>query len=135
MKILENKQVYNHNLSLILITIITIKGMHPCDRRRTIALQKKDYPRIDFSNIISDKDPIYSSYTFREPETHCALRGKDFLEYLFTLDEKEVIVVTHSGFLKCLFKYVLKTQSAKEDGRFSNCQMKSFIVTSEKKIG
>jgi hypothetical protein len=71
--------------------------MHPCDRRRTIDLQRKDYPRIDFSKIISDKDPIYSSYTFREPESHCAARGKEFLEYLFTLDEKEVIVVTHSG--------------------------------------
>ena len=99
MKILENKQVLNIYYYIIIIFnfIIILSGMHPCDRRRTIDLQRKDYPRIDFSKIISDKDPIYSSYTFREPETHCAARGKEFLEYLFTLDEKEVIVVTHSG--------------------------------------
>ena len=104
-------------------------GLHPCDRRRTIGLQKNDFPRIDFSKIESDKDPIYKLYTFREPETICAERGRKFIEYLFTLDEQEIVVVTHSAWLRHLFKYVLKTNSHITDGRFNNCEMKTFIIS------
>ena len=43
-------------------------GMHPCDRRRTIEMQQLDFPRINFSKIESDSDPIYKLYVFREPE-------------------------------------------------------------------
>jgi len=52
-------------------------GLHPCDRRRTITNQLLDFPRIDFSKIESDKDPIYKLYTFREPEVLT-----DQLEYI-----------------------------------------------------
>lgn len=107
-------------------------GMHPCDRRRTITQQKLDYPRIDYSVIVSDVDPIYKLYTFREPEKICAERGKKFMEYLFSLDEKDIIVVTHSAWLRHLFKHVLKAKDFTDDGRFANGQMKSFIISEKK---
>ena len=54
------------------------------------------------------------------------------MEYLFTLDQDEIIVVTHSAWLRNLFKHVLKTTTFTEDGKFNNCQMKTFIISEKK---
>jgi len=58
-------------------------GLHPCDRRRTITNQLLDFPRIDFSKIESDKDPIYKLYTFREPEVINLTQQLQYYSYYY----------------------------------------------------
>ena len=58
-------------------------GLHPCDRRRTISNQSLDFPRIDFSKIESDKDPIYKLYILREPEVLNLTHLLQYYSYYF----------------------------------------------------
>lgn len=58
-------------------------GLHPCDRRRTITNQLLDFPRIDFSKIESDNDPIYKLYIFREPEVLNLTQQLQYYYYYF----------------------------------------------------
>ncbi|XP_058723934.1 phosphoglycerate mutase-like protein 1 isoform X2 [Vicia villosa] len=75
-----------------------IQGVHPCDKRRHITEYKKMFPAIDFSLIESDDDILWKP-DIREKNEEVAARGLKFLEWLWTHKEKEIDVVTHSGFL------------------------------------
>jgi broad specificity phosphatase PhoE len=104
-------------------------GLHPCDRRRPITEHMEHYPHIDFSLVLSDDDPLYHQYTCeREPDAHVALRARKFLEWLANRQEKEIIVVTHSAFLRALFRLVLDAEES-EKAQFSNCELRSYLVT------
>eukprot|EP00257_Ricinus_communis_P027169 XP_025014583.1 phosphoglycerate mutase-like protein 1 isoform X2 [Ricinus communis] len=73
-------------------------GVHPCDRRRSISEYKPLFPAIDFSLIESDADTLWTA-NVREANEHVAARGQKFLNWLWTRKEKEIAVVSHSGFL------------------------------------
>ena len=79
-------------------------GQHPCDARQPISVQKVSYEHIDFSLIKSDTDDLYSIFEDRrEPFDHVAMRGREFLEFLASRQESEVLVVTHSSWLKTFY--------------------------------
>ncbi|KAL6995223.1 hypothetical protein U1Q18_005358, partial [Sarracenia purpurea var. burkii] len=73
-------------------------GVHPCDRRKSISEYKPLFPAIDFSLIESDADILWKP-DVREKNEEVAARGMKFLNWLWTRKEKEIAVVTHSGFL------------------------------------
>jgi broad specificity phosphatase PhoE len=104
-------------------------GLHPCDRRRPISEHMEHYPHIDFSHVLDDIDPLYHLYTCeREPDAHVALRARKFLEWLAAREEKEVVVVTHSAFLRVLFRTVFAVEEADRTA-FNNCELRTFLVT------
>ncbi|CAH1417441.1 unnamed protein product [Lactuca virosa] len=73
-------------------------GVHPCDRRRSISEYKPMFPAIDFSLIENEGDVLWTPDT-REKNEDVAARGVKFMKWLLTREEKEIAVVTHSGFL------------------------------------
>ena len=53
----------------------------------------------------SDEDTLYSKYpTEREPDEHVVARGKVFFKWLAAREEKNIVCVTHSAFLRALFR-------------------------------
>ncbi|MCL7037774.1 hypothetical protein MKW94_025083 [Papaver nudicaule] len=73
-------------------------GVHPCDRRRAVGEYRTIFPAIDFSLIENEEDVLWKA-DVREADESLAARGMKFINWLWTRKEKEIAVVTHSGFL------------------------------------
>ncbi|XP_047327637.1 phosphoglycerate mutase-like protein [Impatiens glandulifera] len=113
-------------------------GVHPCDRRRSITEYKPVFPAIDFSEIENDGD-IWWKPDIREKDEEIAARGMEFLKWLWGRKEKEIAVVTHSGFLVNTLSafgndchpYV-KTEICKP---FKNCELRSVVIVDKGMLG
>ncbi|KAJ4963645.1 hypothetical protein NE237_023584 [Protea cynaroides] len=106
-------------------------GVHPCDKRRSIHEYQALFPAIDFSLIESDDDILWKA-DIREANEELAARGMKFINWLWTRKEKEIAVVTHSGFLfHTLSSFgddchpVVKKEICKH---FSNCELRSVVI-------
>jgi broad specificity phosphatase PhoE len=91
------------------------------DRRRAISELEKDFQeRICFREIEHDHDEIWDSYLRRvgPPEEYgahresaelhkVADRARDFFRWVRTRPEKEIVVCTHSAFLRCFLNFGL----------------------------
>ena len=107
-------------------------GLHPCDKRNPISVISPSFPHVDFHAIKIDEDPLYDKYIFmRESDADVSERGRQFLRWLATRDEESVIVVTHSAFLRTLFRMVLDCDDSDkiED---KNCELRSYRVSMPK---
>jgi broad specificity phosphatase PhoE len=104
-------------------------GLHPCDRRRSISDHRASFGHVDFSFVADDADPLFWKYKLREPNAHVIQRARRFVEWLKERPEKEVIVVSHHGYLLDLMGEVLQTTHPDSDAiDFKNCEMRTFIV-------
>jgi broad specificity phosphatase PhoE len=112
-------------------------GLHPCDKRSTIGTYTMEYPDIDFSEIEHDADPLFHRYSGREPDEHVDERAKVLLYWIRDRSESEMIIVTHSAFLRGLFNRVLPKMDdihcdQIEPGvpfeRFDNCELRTLIL-------
>ncbi|KAL5714839.1 hypothetical protein ACHQM5_016746 [Ranunculus cassubicifolius] len=106
-------------------------GVHPCDRRRSIPEYTPLFPAIDFSLIENDDDILWKP-DVRELDDHVGARGLEFLNWLWTRKEKEIAVVTHSGFLFHTLKAagmdlhpLMKEETCKH---FANCELRSVVI-------
>ena len=100
-------------------------GLHPCDRRNSIKDQSTMFPLVDFSEIISDEDPIYDLYPgAREPEDDVMARALKAIEYIISREEKEIIVVSHSSYLSKLL------QTFNIHKQFQNAEVASYVIQS-----
>lgn len=113
-------------------------GVHWCDRRRSITEYMTLFPAIDFSLIESDADVLWKAEV-RESNEELADRGIRFLNWLWTRKEKEIAVVTHSGFLiHTLSAYgndchpSVKSEICKP---FSNCELRSMVIVDRSMMG
>lgn len=103
-------------------------GSHPCDRRHCTTAFKTAYPHVDFSDIVSEEDPLYWKYgnDVREPKDACFERCKVFLAWLSERPEKEVIVCTHSAILAILVSRLIPHEPFK---MFKNCELRSYCLS------
>lgn len=113
-------------------------GVHPCDRRRSISEYQFLFPAIDFSLIDSDEDTWWKA-NIRETKEELADRGLKFLNWLWTRKEKEIAIVTHSGFLfHTLHSFgsdchpLVKKEISKH---FANCELRSMVIVDRSMIG
>ncbi|KAF9609679.1 hypothetical protein IFM89_017858 [Coptis chinensis] len=88
--------------------------------------------------IESDEDTWWKA-DIREPNEDVADRGMKFLKWLWTRKEKEIAVVTHSGFLFHTFKELgnryhplMKEEICKH---FTNCELRSMVIVDTNMIG
>ncbi|KAK9163484.1 hypothetical protein Syun_004386 [Stephania yunnanensis] len=95
-------------------------GVRPCDSRRSISEYGPLFPAIDFSLIEDDED----------------FGGRLML---WTREEKEIAVVTHSGFLfHTLKEYgkgchpMMKEEICKH---FANCELRSMVLVDRNMVG
>jgi broad specificity phosphatase PhoE len=114
-------------------------GLHPCDRRMPISQHKVDFSHVNFDFIEHDTDQLYHKYEGREDHDNVTKRCFEFFDWLTTREEKEIIVVTHSAYLRHMFEQIIEvkeTLKEEEKGRygcFHNCEMKSYIITLNEK--
>ncbi|KHN26170.1 Hypothetical protein glysoja_019494 [Glycine soja] len=113
-------------------------GVHPCDKRRTISEYRNMFPAIDFSLIESDEDILWES-DVREKTDEVSARGLKFLEWLWTREEKEIAVVTHSSFLFNTLRAFgndchpdIKSEICTH---FANCELRSIVIIDRGMIG
>nr|GMD96466.1 phosphoglycerate mutase-like protein 1 isoform X2 [Ipomoea batatas] len=113
-------------------------GVHWCDKRRSINEYKPLFPAIDFSLIENDEDILWKE-DVREPNEDVASRGMQFLKWLWTREEKEIAVVTHSGFLIHALSLFgddchpnVKSEVCR---RFENCELRSMVIVDRSMIG
>jgi hypothetical protein len=106
-------------------------GVHPCDRRRSVGEYQCLFPAVDFSLIESEEDVLWKE-TVRETKEEVRARGAKFLNWLWTRKEKEIAIVTHSGFLlHTLATFgsdchpLVKNEICK---RFANCELRSMVI-------
>ncbi|KAJ0087283.1 hypothetical protein Patl1_08721 [Pistacia atlantica] len=114
------------------------RGVHPCDKRRSISEYQTLFPAIDFSLAKNDDDILWTADT-RETNEHVAKRGTEFINWLWTRKEKEIAVVTHSGFLyHTLSAFGNDCHPSIKDGirkHFANCELRSMVIVDRSMLG
>lgn len=98
-------------------------GRHPCDKRRSVSEYRSLFPAIDFSQIKSNEDKLWKA-NVRENNDELAVRGQEFLNWLWTRKEKEIAIVTHSGFLSQFYPLVVGEKGT----QFANCEIRSVVI-------
>lgn len=113
-------------------------GVHPCDKRKDISEYRLLFPGIDFSLVEENEDVLWKS-DVREEEEEVAARGRTFINWLLTRKEKEIAVVSHSGFLihtlglfgKDCHPFVRKEIHT----AYANCELRSVVIADKSAIG
>ncbi len=80
---------------------------HHHTRRRPISILKPLFPRVDFSRISSDEDPLFTGGA--EPRATLDRRLAEFLRLLALRPEREIAVVTHFTIFLTLFQSPAET--------------------------
>ncbi|XP_057495989.1 phosphoglycerate mutase-like protein 1 [Actinidia eriantha] len=113
-------------------------GVHPCDKRRSISEYQRLFPAVDFSLIESDEDVLWKA-NIRETKEELEARGTTFMNWLWMRKEKEIAIVTHSGFLfHALSAFgndchpLVKKEICK---RFANCELRSMVIVDKSMSG
>lgn len=113
-------------------------GVHPCDKRRNISDYQFLFPAVDFSLIESDEDVLWQA-NVRETKEEVAARGMKFMNWLWTRKEKEIAIVTHSGFLFHTLTAFgndchpsVKIEICKH---FANCELRSMVIVDRSMTG
>ncbi|KAK7400405.1 hypothetical protein VNO78_11611 [Psophocarpus tetragonolobus] len=113
-------------------------GVHPCDRRRSVSEYQYLFPAVDFSLLDSDEDTWWKA-NVRETKEELAARGLKFLNWLWTRKEKDIAIVTHSGFLFHTLNAfgsdchpLVKKEISKH---FANCELRSMVIVDRSMLG
>lgn len=117
---------------LALESLREVTGLHPCDRRLSIHEHAETHSHVDFSLVEDVHDPMYQKYTdagMREPDRDVMVRCKEFLSYLQTRPETEVVVCTHSAYLRVLFNKIFTDQDPEHQAKYKNCEIRSYTIT------
>ncbi|KAL7154849.1 hypothetical protein ABFS83_03G031300 [Erythranthe nasuta] len=112
-------------------------GVNWCDKRRSISEYMTLFPAIDFSLIESDADTLWE-LDVRETDEDLAKRGLNFMKWLWTREEREIAVVTHSALLlhtlaafgddchSCVKNEICKP--------FNNCELRPLVIVDRSMI-
>lgn len=113
-------------------------GVHPCDKRRSISDYQQLFPAIDFSLVENDEDILWKA-DVREANDEVAARGVKFINWLWTRKEKEIAIVSHSGFLFHTLQAfggdchpIVKEEISKH---FANCELRSMVLVDRSLLG
>ncbi|KAE8779972.1 phosphoglycerate mutase-like protein 1 [Hordeum vulgare] len=113
-------------------------GVHPCDKRSSITKYNTLFPAIDFSLAKNDEDVLWEPEV-RETIESVAARGMKFIDWLWTREEKDIAIVTHSSFLDFTLNMYGKEchPTIVEDmaKRFANCELRSMVLVDRSKLG
>ncbi|XP_031391008.1 phosphoglycerate mutase-like protein 1 isoform X2 [Punica granatum] len=113
-------------------------GVHPCDKRRSISDYQFLFPAVDFSAIESDEDVLWKA-DVRETKEELVARGLNFFNWLWTRKEKEIAIVTHSGFLFHTLSSLGNdcNPSVKKEicQHFANCELRSMVIVDKSMLG
>ncbi len=107
-------------------------GPSSCDSRRKCSDAATAFPRVDFSLIDDDADPHWRPGNV-EPEEAVVLRGRQFLQWLMSLPQSNIAVVTHSAFLWFTFATFatenIRPVKERLQRWYENCEMRSVVLS------
>ncbi|CAM9669541.1 unnamed protein product, partial [Heterosigma akashiwo] len=107
-------------------------GKYVCDGRRSIREVSQEFPDFDWSELVHDEEVFYTDE--RESAEHCNERAVRFLEWLNSRPEQVIAVVTHSHFLRQLFRQFGQavTYDDREElqRKAGNCELRSVVLCS-----
>lgn len=113
-------------------------GVHPCDKRSSVTEYRSLFPAIDFSLIENDEDVLWEP-DVREANESVAARGMKFFDWLWTREEKEIAIVSHSGFLYHTLNMYGKechpTITEELGKHFANCELRSMVLVDRSMLG
>lgn len=113
-------------------------GVNTGDKRDRVSKYKTLFPAIDFSLIESDEDTWWTPHV-RESDEDLAARGINFFNWLWTREEEEIAIVTHSAFLFQTLKMFGDDchESVKSEMQeiFQNCELRSMLLVDTRRTG
>ncbi|CAG9466043.1 unnamed protein product [Pedinophyceae sp. YPF-701] len=112
-------------------------GLHPCDGRRPIRVQKERWPGVREWIVASDEDTWYKEHE-RETREQCMARMQTFCEWLASRPERRIAVVAHAGALAGLMSHLVLrgvngVQAHAEHAEdmtapWANCEMRTIVL-------
>ena len=103
-------------------------GTHPCDRRRTRAEIKADFPEVDVSPLATEEDDKWTPE--REPMADLIARTERMLHKLKNRPETHIGITTHNDFLTALlFDSSLKLADPALRRKFGNAEHMALVLT------
>jgi len=117
---------------------------HPCDIRLDLKeletffyhTHRKEYGdmlndsglALDYSQGLSESDPFWKNGLAREERLDIAKRGCKLLKWIYDIDDMEVAIAAHAGFLRAIFEGVIINKSG-TNTTFLNGEIKTCDVT------
>ena len=74
------------------------QGLDKCNHRKSILELKYCFPKIDFSKIEYDEDPVWRKYEI-EPIEELEKRIQKMIEFIKSRPEKNIALVSHASYL------------------------------------
>ncbi|XVF39694.1 hypothetical protein PTKIN_Ptkin01aG0053400 [Pterospermum kingtungense] len=110
-------------------------GVRPCDMRRRVSECRDLFPSIDFSMMDGEDDSLWNP-DVREPEEEISARMVEFMKWLWTRPEQEIVIVSHGIILQHIL-YVLgndchPTIRSALCQRFGNCELRSVVIVDKR---
>lgn len=96
---------------------------NPCHKRLNISKKIKKFGPIDFSNL-TEQDDLYTKFNGQEPKSNVISRCRQFIKWLKSRKESNIIVITHGNFLFPMFSDILVNQTDNKTF-FSNCEIRT----------
>ena len=118
---------------------------HPCDMRLNLKdlktffyetnaekygdVMKNSGLELDYSSQgLRESDPFWDNGLRREDRIGCAKRGCKLLKWIYDIEDKEVAIAAHAGFLRAIFESVVVNKS-QTNTTFLNGEVKTCDVT------
>ncbi|KAK6257136.1 hypothetical protein QUC31_000595 [Theobroma cacao] len=113
-------------------------GVRPCDMRRRVSDCQALFPSIDFSMMDGEEDSLWNP-DVREPDEKVSVRMAQFMKWLWTRPEQEIVIVSHGIILQHIL-YVLGNDShptvrSALCQRFGNCELRSVVIVDKSLMG
>lgn len=103
-------------------------GVHMCDKRRPKSLQEKEFPMVDFTQIQSEEDGLFTSMDDRrETKKEVGERIYKFLSWMYDRWETHIGVASHSGWLMAVFNGVVECDESLKSW-FQTGEMRSVVL-------
>ena len=123
---LQTSIIACNNIDVELIAYPAIREVlhNPCDYRKFKSILQNNFISVDFSLILHN-DPL----KLYEEDDLIYKRCDDFYEYLQNLNYKNVVVISHNGFIYRFLKKYGDKLNIVDKSRLKNCEIrKGFLI-------
>ena len=108
-------------------------GKHTCDKRLSRTDLAAAFPKVDYSLLEDEEDPMWGDGVTREPWEAVAARASKFAEWLLNRSEKCIAVAAHSAFLLTIFNAVFDVEDDAVRTWFGTGEMRCVVLTPAQK--
>lgn len=104
-------------------------GVHPVNKRKTVEELASKWSKVNFSKLKTNEDAHWSMT--RETPEAVSKRAGEFLAYLRTRKERNIVVVSHNDYLTATFNLPEFKVADELRANFKNCEVRAVVLTPE----